>query len=62
MENQENIYTKYFVATALNLEDLMDYVEQRLESGWRCQGGIFIYSLNADNPDKNRLYHQAMVK
>lgn len=62
MENEQKNYKNYFVVTALNLEDLVVSVEERLKFGWRCQGSIFIYALDSSDNEHSRLYHQAMVK
>ena len=62
MENETETYKNYFVVTALDLDDLVATVKKRLELGWNCQGGIFIYSLDNNDNEKSRLYHQAMIK
>jgi len=48
----------YKVITARTLKGLVKGVNSELKKGWKCQGGVEIYSNDGMLLD----YHQAMVK
>jgi hypothetical protein len=49
------------ISTALGIEDLNKRVSERLESGWRCVGGISLATIETTK-DMKVVFSQAIVR
>jgi len=49
------------ISTALGIEDLNNRVSDRLQTGWRCAGGISVTTIETTD-DTKVIFSQAVVR
>ena len=53
---------EYIIVQQLSLNDQMKAVNQRLEDGWECTGGVSTFAALNEENESVTAYTQAMIK